>query len=465
MNRSRCSSGRRPEGPALPGASPPRPPGSRLVPASRCALAATVLPTVLLMRLPTVLLAGLLVAATPAWAPPLPAEASGEPPSCPPERELCVQAEQTGGIDLKTGVAHLEGHVRGLMRSRDLRFGGDSVTAYRDGGQEWVRLVLEKNVHLSQRGRESSSDHGVLERDEVRLNGNVHIAQTDLSVQGSEADFRADGSRVVVRGEPGAPLTLEVPRALIAEDASFSGAPSSAAPSPGAPQGTPPGSLQRGPPATPLGGPGDAEVAEPPGGPVTSTLHALKAVLEDQPRRAVLTGQVQIEQSDGRLRLDADQATLLFGPDSALESFRAEGNVVIAQPDRHITADYAQSRNQLHTILLVGHATMQQQGMFDLKSDRMEVYADASKGILQTHDRQKPITLSLDLAGGGSYGITQSGMLKLSQKNVPPAVLDKLAPLIGKTFDSRSAFREAVAARLTRREGAAYLETIVANAR
>ena len=386
--------------------------------------------------LPALLVATLVAVALPvrtAPAAPLPAESSAQPaaqvaappPACPPDKELCVQAEHTGGIDLKTGVAHLEGNVRGVVRSRGLSFQGGSLTAYRDGGQEWVRLVLEQDVRLSQDGRESESDHGVLERDQIRLTGNVRIEQPDLRIEGNEAEMHADGKRTIVRGQAGAPLTMQVQRALLVEG--------------------------DGP------APADADV--------TTELRAQKAVLEDQPRRAVLTGNVHIEQSNQRLRVDAQEVTLLFARDSTLESFRADGHVVIAQPQRRITADFAQSRNNLRTILLVGHATMQQEGQFELKSDRMEVYADADKGVMETHDRQKPITLSLDLAGGQTYGLTQAGMLKLSQKSVPPAVLDKLAPLIGETFKSRAAFREAVAGRLTRRESDAHLETILANAR
>ena len=400
MNRHRCCSGRRPESPAARGTPIPGSPWLRLV--------ATLL---------------LVLAAAAGGS----ARAQTDEPalSCPVERELCVQAERSGGIDLKTGVAHLEGNVQGLVRSRALRFSGQSLTAYRDSGQEWVRLVLDQDVRLRQTDRKSASDHGVLEREEIRLTGNVSIEQQDLRIDGAEAEIRSDGSRTVVRGLPEAPLTLVLQRPLLT-DAS---APGSAA----------------------AGG--------------TTSLRAQKMVLENQPRRAVLTGNVHLEQSNDHLRLDAEQVTLNFSEGNVVESFRAEGNVVIAQPERRISADFAQSRNELRTILLVGHATMQQKGAFDLKSDRMEVYADASKGILQSHDRQKPITLSLDLAGGSTYGLTQAGILKLSAKGVSPTVLEKLAPLIDKTFPSRATFREAVSQRLTRHEQDTLLDTILANAR
>ncbi len=398
MNRHRCCSGRRPKGLAARGIAIP---GSPLVP------------------LVAALLLGMAAAGGGL------ARAQPEEPalSCPVEREFCVQADRSGGIDLKTGVAHLEGNVQGLVRSRALRFSGQSLTAYRNGGQEWVRLVLDQDVRLKQSDRKSASDHGVLEREEIRLTGNVRIEQEDLRIDGSEAEIRSDGSRTVVRGVPEAPLTLVLERSLLTDSGSAAAA----------------------------------------GG--TTTLRAQKMVLENQPRRAVLSGNVHIEQSNDHLRLDAEQVTLNFSEGNVVESFRAEGNVVITQPERRIAADFAQSRNELKTILLVGHATMQQKGAFDLKSDRMEVYADSSKGILQSHDRQKPITLSLDLAGGQTYGLTQAGMLKLSGKGLPPTVLEKLAPLIDKSFPSRAAFREAVSQRLTRPEQDTLLETILANAR
>jgi lipopolysaccharide export system protein LptA len=400
MNRNRCSSGRRPE---------------RVAPSGRARPRAAA-------RLATALLLSALLAAAAAGLRPLRAQPADALAACPQGKELCVRAERSGGIDLKSGVAHLEGDVQGVMRSRELAFSGEMLTAFRNGGQEWVRLVLDHDVRVRQQDRRSESDHGVLEHDEIRLSGHVRIDHADMHLEGHEALMRSDGSRTVLHGLPDTPLTLVVQRPLIA-------------PEEGAPQEG-----------------------------VSTTVHSQKAIVEEQPRRVTLTGSVHVEQSDGRLRMDAQQVTLYFEGDE-LESFRAEGNVTIAQPDRRVTADVAQSRNQLKTILLVGHATLQQQGTFDLKSDRMEVYADSSKGVVQSQDRQKPITLSLDLAGGQSYGLTQAGMLKLSGMGVPPPVLEKLAPLIGQTYPSRAAFREAVSRHLSRRETDRHMDTILSNAR
>lgn len=359
-------------------------------------------------------------------------------PNCPPDKDLCVQADRTGGIDLKTGVARLEGNVRGLMRSRQLTFRSETLTAYRDGGKEWKRLVLDEHVHVTQRDQESDSDHGVLDHDEVRLSGHVRMQQSDLRVEGSQARIRADGSRTEVNGDP---MTLVVNRALLA--------PPAKAPAKG--QGA----------APPAKAPPEGQGSAPP---VTTTLRAEKAVIEGSPKHAELTGNVHVEQSDGGLIMDAETVTLQFTANSRLASFVAQGHVVIAQPERRITADFAQSRDQLKTILLVGHATMQQTGQFELQSQRMVVYADASKGVMQTSGQQKPITLTMDL-NRPTYRLTQPGMLQLAQANVPSSVLGKLTPLIGHSYRSRDALKKAVTARLTPGEARAHMQAILDTAR
>lgn len=452
MNRNPCSSGKRPEGAApiatTSGRTARSPQWSAPCAVGRAAGSRRAGRTTTLRRV-ALCLAVLCVTALGA---PLPAtaQAATGPPDCPEGRELCVQAERSGGIDLKTGVAHLVGNVRGIVRSRALEFSGRSLTAFRNGGgQEWVRLVLEDEVELRQQDRASRSDHGVLERNEIRLTGNVEIEQGDLHIKGHEATIRSDPARTTIHGLPGTPLTVRLARPLLRSDSA------------GAAGGEAPPGI--GSPAATGGRQATGQAAPGPG--ATTTLHALKAVVEEQPRRVVLTGNVHIEQSDNQLSIDAQQVALFFTAASELESFRAEGGVVIAQPERRISADFAQSRNALRTILLVGHASMQQKGQFDLKSDRMEVFVDANKGIMQSQDRQQPITLSLQLGGEKTYGLTRQNLLTLSDRGMPPDTLEKLSPLVGQRYETPTALREAVAGRLTPRERQRHLETILTTAR
>ncbi len=95
----------------------------------------------------------------------------------------------------------------------------------------------------------------------------------------------------------------------------------------------------------------------------------------------------------------------------------------------------------------------------------MEVHADARKGLLESQDRSKPIQLSLDLGGAGStYRLHRGAMLTLAEADTPPTVLDKLAPLLDRTFETRSAFTDAVRARLSAEEARQHLDAIVAAA-
>jgi lipopolysaccharide export system protein LptA len=376
-------------------------------------------------------LACLAVAAGTARAAAPPASASALP-DCPPERELCVQAERSGGIDLKSGIAYLEGNVVGVMRSRGLTFNGHSLRAFRGENEQWVRVTLDRDVRVRQEAREAAGDHGVLERDTIRLWGHVRIEQETVSIRGERALIESEPGRMTVQG---APMEATVQGRLL---------------EPG--EGSVPAAGEKG-----AGGENGAAGV--------SRLQAQEALFEEPLRRVVLTGEVRIEQSDPRFVLDAERVILFFAEGTRLDYFRAEGNVRIVQPDRQITADFAQSRNQLQTIQLIGHATLQQKGQFDLSSERMEVYAQAGKGIVQSQDRRKPITLSMDLAGGTPYRLNAARMIALSDQGLPPAVLEKLAPLLNRSFATRAGFIEAVETRLTDPEARRHLDAIVAAAR
>ena len=344
-------------------------------------------------------------------------------PNCPKSRELCVQAERSGGIDLKTGVAHLEGNVVGLLRSRKLRFNGQSLKAFRGGGKEWVRLVLDGGVRIRQPGRDSSSDHSVLEKGRIRLSGNVRIVQKDLELSGKDALLESRRGRTVVRGDSEKPMRLVLRRGLVAA----------------------PGSRKT--------------------GRVETVVTARKAVLEDKKRRIRLSGKVRIEQSDGALRIQAEGVVLNFSANSSLASFRAGGRVSIAQPGRVVSADRALSKDRMHTILLIGNATMLEKGQFELKAENLEVYTDSRKGILRSPDRKKPITLTLDFKKEDTHQLTQAHLTRLSQRGVPPLTLEKLGPLLERKFKSRPAFQKAVDARLSRPESRRYLSLIMKTAR
>ena len=342
---------------------------------------------------------------------------------CPKDRQLCLQADKSGGINLKTGVAHLLGNVKGLMRSRQLEFEGESLKAYRGGGKEWVRLVIEGKVRIRQPGRLSKSDRSVLEKGRIRLSGSVTIAQGDITIQCQEALLESNPDRTVVRGGPNAPLRIVLKRRLVA---------------------SPRGSSSQ---------------------PVETVVTAAKAELEEKGQRVRLSGNVRILQSDNGLEIKAERVTLWFGSGRALRSFQAEGKVTITQPGRVISADRASSKDNMRTIILSGKANMRQKGQFDLSSETLVVHTDPRRGVIQSANPKKPITLILDFKEDQTRRLTPAEMTTLAQRGVPPLTLEKLGPLLNKTYPTGKALEAEVKGRLTEAESRRYLSLILGTAR
>lgn len=348
-------------------------------------------------------------------------------PECPETKDLCIQAERSGGIDLKTGLAFLEGNVSGIVRSRDLRFWSGKLTAYRGSDGTWERLVLEGGVRMTQPGREATADVGILEPDRIRLRGSAHLEQKGLVVDGDEIVVLNDPERFEVHGREDQQLRIVLQQDLLP-------APGTGEPGPEAPV------------------PGE------------TVLSADRAVIDQSPRRIRLTGAARVEQTDRSLSMQAESATFEMNAEGGLAGFRAEGGVEIKQPGREVSADRAQSRNGTQTIVLTGNARLRQPDQFDLTSERIEIYSDAEKGVVQSEQQQQPITLSLDLGGKKAYRLSEQGLNALRSKGVPQTVVGKLAPLVGRSFENREAFSNAAGALLTPEERDRYLETIVTQA-
>lgn len=291
---------------------------------------------------------------------------AGPLPDCPPDKEFCVRAERTGGIDLKTGVIHLEGNVVGILRSRGLTFSGQVLKAFRKGKYTWERLVLEKDVRLTLK------------------NKLIPDPETGEPASGNSSDVPAEGT----------------------------------------------------------------------------LLTAQRVEMAMNTGQIVLSGDVRIEQGNGKLRMMGHSIVLSLDETSALQAFKMEGDIEIAQPGRIITADRAESRNALRTILLIGNASMKQKGAFDFQSERMEVYTDVGKGVLKSSDQKKPITLTLDLDAGKPYQLKREGMISLADQGLPASLLEKLAPILNRRFESRAALMEAVEDKITAEESEAYLDTV-----
>lgn len=348
---------------------------------------------------------------------------------------MCVLADESAEIDVKTGVADLKGNVRGYLRSRDLEFTAQSLRAEQQGKREWRRLELNGGVDVTQPGRRITADHAVIEPAVATLFGRARLDGTDRWLEGDEIVVDEDSDRVTAKGTATKPLALFVADPAPGTEDEPEADPKSASP------GGPSGRLSDG-----------------------TQMKAQRAVMEEQGRTLQLTGAVHVEMVLRKIVIDAESVVLQFAEDQTLLGFQARGNVSIVQPGRHLTADSARSQNRMQTILLLGKARMHQEGQFDLSSDRLEVFTDSKRGAVRSEDRQRPMTLSLDL-GVKPWRLDAPGMDKLKAQGVSDPVLKKLEPIRGRTFASQAAFQQAVSERLSPEESEQYLSVIVSQAK
>ncbi len=360
-------------------------------------------------------------------------------PICPKFKELCINADRTGVFDLNTGMAELEGDVAGYLVSQALTFHADLLRAFRNDEGEWQRLLLSNNVRMAEPSRLVSADHGVIEKETALFYGNARMSQDQGIAESDEVFLEHEADRATLKGSATNPVRMEFTPPPKADPSAQMAAPGAASEPTG----------ERPPPAPP---------------PEPTRARAQKSVVEEQSRQVTLTGQVRVEIPDRKMHVEAESVVLTFGDDNTVTAFQARGDVVIIQPGRRLTSDSARSQNKMQTILLQGRAHAQQEGQFDLNSDRMEVFTDPKKGSVRSEDRQRPVNLSLDTTAGKPYKLDQPKLQELVNKGVPPATLQKLDPLVGRSFNNQDAFRKAVADVLTEAESQRYMSTIIAQA-
>jgi lipopolysaccharide export system protein LptA len=342
-----------------------------------------------------------------------------------------LQAEHIGRLDFRSGEAELEGNVIGHVRSQAMMIFGQSAKAYRNEAREWDRILLDREVRITDPDREITADHGIIKREGAQFSGNVHLAYESAMIDGDELVYERALDRATMRGNPARPLFIQFPAGVDDLAAQADAADEAAA----------------------------DESKE------LTLAKAQKAVVEQQGRLLTLTGQVRVDIPDRQIHLEAESVILNIAEDNTVTAFQARGDVVIVQPGRRLNSDSARSQNRMQTILLLGKARVRQDNQFDLTSERIEVFTDAKKGTVRSEDRQKPINLSLDVSAGRPYVLDSGKVQGLGDKGVPAATLKKLDPLVGQPFTSQTGFRQAVSKRLTAEEVDLYLNTIVSQAR
>jgi lipopolysaccharide export system protein LptA len=360
--------------------------------------------------------------------------------ACPLQHDLCVESQEQGDYDVHAGVAELRGNVRGYMRSRDMAFASQRLKAMHGTEGSARRVELYGAVRMTEPGLKIASENAVLEDNVATLYGSVRVEQPGEWMEGDQVVVDHEAQRLTVTGKPGQPMTF-----LVADQTQE---PEAKIPATGQTPAIPGSS-----PAVPSTS-GDGTQA-----------WAQRAVVEEDGRQLQLTGAVHVKVPARQIVMDAENVTLQFNDDGTVTGFTARGNVSISQPGRRLNSESARSQNRMQTILLLGKARMQQEGQFDLVSDRLEVFVDAKRGVVRSEDRQKPMSLSLDVSAVRGWRLDAARMTKLKDQGIPEAVLKKLEPLQGHSYPSQPAFEQAVGDRLSPEESERHLSTISNQAR
>jgi lipopolysaccharide export system protein LptA len=366
----------------------------------------------------------------------------------------------------------LEGNVRGVLKEHDARFRSEVLRAFRNDKNAWVRMELDREVELEQLDRHAKSDHAVILNDtgEATLTGHAQLWEPATYGEGEELYLERRPERGTLTGTAEKRAFVQRNARILAEDEpAKSAAAARAAPPP--PSNDPHDPfLTREPPArppAPPAGTGNAPVVteEPVYLPDTVLVWADKAVLDRGTHLAHFTGKVEMHRKELDWTVLGDKVDLEFSENQRLIRFDAEGSVRIEQPGRVMVADEAHSQNELETILLAGHAKVTRPGEFDLTSDRMEVYTDVERGLVQSADQQRPIRLTIDLGKAPPFKLTEAGLDRLRARGLPPATLGKLEGLRDRPFPGRNEFVEGLRGTLTPRESDLYQDVIVEAAR
>ncbi|MCH8842800.1 MAG: hypothetical protein IID61_07455 [SAR324 cluster bacterium] len=374
------------------------------------------------------------------------------PPDCPEYDSLCLQADRSGGVDLKAGTAYLEGNVVGFLKRHDLVFKAQSLKAFRNDNDEWVRLELDREVGVQQLERWATADHAVVENDtgRVELYGRVKMGEESAYIEGEKIVIEQDPERSIIDGGPTKPLLMRY--AARSAPANRESAPTESAPTESVPTES----------ARNMTG---AEDVNGETFPDTILVTARHAIIDNAAGLARYEGNVFMRRVEMGWRVWGDMIELTFSEDQRLTDIHVVGGARIEQPNRILSGDEVVSQNEMEILLLIGNAHARQIGQFDIKSDRIEVYADAERGLVQSKDQQGTLRLTLNFGDVTPHILDTSNVDLLRDQGLPAGTLTKLDAIVGQTFEGRSAFIEAVRPRLSAAEAERFLDTIAAAAR
>ena len=127
--------------------------------------------------------------------------------------------------------------------------------------------------------------------------------------------------------------------------------------------------------------------------PETVTLQAAQATLNNQVRRLLLEGAVELFKSPEQLRIYGDRVQVEFDATQQIQTVYAERSVCFEQPGRVARADSVRIEQATQLILLEGNAQVQTD-QYNLQGESIKLYMDVSQGVAQGDDNS-PIRVTI----------------------------------------------------------------------
>ena len=123
------------------------------------------------------------------------------------------------------------------------------------------------------------------------------------------------------------------------------------------------------------------------------TLQAAQATLNNQVRRLLLEGAVELFKSPEQLRIYGGRVQVEFDATQQIQTVYAERAVCFEQPGRVARADSVRMEQATQLILLEGNAQVQTD-QYNLQGESIKLYMDVSQGVAQGDDNS-PIRVTI----------------------------------------------------------------------
>ena len=287
-------------------------------------------------------------------------------------RRLQLQAQEFSG-DQKKGELVFRGEVQGELPREQLRFSSELLNLVRQ--EKYEKIRSEGSVELEQWDRTLQAGFLFYERVEegfanedvrgpaqiLRFNEEFRASakQGKISSNLMQADLLRQ--QVLLQGRSEVePARMELDLDEIRRQQAFN-------------------SLEELPPTS--------------DSPEMVTLQAVQATLNNQVRRLLLEGAVELFKSPEQLRIYGGRVQVEFDAAQQIQTVYAERAVCFEQPGRVARADSVRMEQATQLILLEGNAQVQTD-QYNLQGESVKLYMDVSQGVAQGDDNS-PIRVTI----------------------------------------------------------------------